>query len=272
VRNPQALQELQNQRLLASSQPSGRPNSAEQLLQDLVGQRQNAISQSSARPGQPQRRDTQTEFLMGLMKRVPEPQRSEQVLLGIPPKPNERQLQQQMMDREQEMQREAAAQRERSSSQRQVRPQPPPGFYDDPAFQRGPLPHERQSGQPTQILSRPPPPGLELGWDRQAQLPPQHRIAQNIAPPPGLANGPNRMPMPQQMFPPFPMGAFPPPDVMAGPPRNMQMQPPPGFYTPPPPGFMPPGMSGFQGPDGMAFGPPFDGRGPPPPQGAFRRQ
>jgi hypothetical protein len=112
-----------------------------------------------------------------------------------------------------------------------------------------------------------------LGWDRQAQLPPQHRLAQNIAPPPGLANGPNRgMPMPQQMFPPgFPMGNFPPQDVMSGPPRNMPMQPPPGFYNAPPPGFMPPGMTGFPGPEGMAFGAPFDGRGPPPP-GAFRRQ
>ncbi|KUJ07056.1 uncharacterized protein LY89DRAFT_702681 [Mollisia scopiformis] len=267
-RNSQTLQDLQNQRQLASSQPTGRPNSAEQLLQDLVGQRQNTLSQSSARPGHPQRRDTQADFLMGLMKSAPEPQRSEQVLLGIPPKQNDRQMQQ-ILDREQEMHR-AAVQRERSASQRQVRPQPPPGFYDEQAFQRGPLPHERQP-QPTQILARPPPPGLDLGWDRQPQLPPQHRVAQNIAPPPGLANGPTRMPMPQQMFPPFPMGAFPPPDVMAGPPRNMQMQPPPGFYNPPPPGFMPPGMSGFQGPDGMAFGAPFDGRGPPP-QGAFRRQ
>lgn len=267
-RTSQTLQDLQNQRQLASSQPTGRPNSAEQLLQDLVGQRQNTLSQTSGRPGQPQRRDTQTDFLMGLMKSAPEPQRTEQVMLGMPQKQNDRQLQQ-MMDREQEMQRVAAAQRERSASQRQARPQPPPGFYDDPAFQRGPLPHERQP-QPTQILARPPPPGLDLGWDRQPQLPPQHRVAQNIAPPPGLANGPSRMPMPQQMFPPY-MGAFPPPDVMAGPPRNMQMQPPPGFYNPPPPGFMPPGMSGYQGPEGMAFGAPFDGRGPPP-QGAFRRQ
>jgi hypothetical protein len=30
-------------------------------------------------------------------------------------------------------------------------------------------------------------------------------------------------------------------------------------------------MPGFQGPEGMAFGGPYDGRGPPP-QGAFRRQ
>ncbi|CZR63317.1 related to U1 SMALL NUCLEAR RIBONUCLEOPROTEIN C [Phialocephala subalpina] len=271
MRNPQVLQDLQNQRSLASSQPTERPNSTEQLLQNLVGQRQNALSQSSARPGQPQRRDTQAEFLMGLMKSAPEPQRTEQMLLGMPPRPSDRQIREQLM-REQEMQREAAAQRERSSSQRQARPQAPPGFYDDQSFQRGPLPHERQQAtQPTQILSRPPPPGLDLGWDRQAQLPPQQRVPQNIAPPPGLANGPSRMPMPQQMFPSFPMGAFPPPDVMTGPPRNMQM-PPPGFPYGPPPGFMPPGMSGFQGPEGMAFGAPFDGRGPPPPQGAFRRQ
>jgi len=238
------------------------------MLQELVGQRQNALSQSSVRPDLHQSRNTNTEFLMGLMqsaKAAPEPQRSEQVLLRMPPRSVDRQ---QMMEREQEMQQREAAQRERSASQRQ----PPPGFYDDPAaFQRRPPPqHERQAGnppQPTQILQRPPP-GMDLGWDRQAQMPPPHRIAQNIAPPPGLNNGPQRGMMPQ-MFPPgFPMGNFPPPDVMTGPPppRNMQMQPPPGFFNPPPPGFLPPGMSGFQGPEGMAFGAPF------PPQGGFRRQ
>ncbi|KAL2070408.1 hypothetical protein VTL71DRAFT_13434 [Oculimacula yallundae] len=267
-------QDLMNQRQMASSQPVIRP---EQMLQDLVGQRHSAMSQNS-RPDQPPARNTNTEFLMGLMqsaRAAPEPQRSEQMLLRTAPRNVDRQLQQQAMEREQEMQREAA-QRERNASQRQGRPQPPPGFYDDPAFQRGPPQHERQPGnppQPTQILQRPPPPGLDMGWDRQAQIPPQHRIAPNIAPPPGLPNGPQRgMPMPQGIYPPgFPMGAFPPPDVMAGPPRNMQMQPPPGFF--PPPGFMPPGMGGFQGPgpEGMAFGAPFDGRGPPP-QGAFRRQ
>jgi len=270
----QTLQDLLIQRQIAGSQPTIRPD---QMVQEVVGQRQNATSQASVRPDQPPSRNTNTEFLMGLMqsaKAAPEPQRSEQVLLRMPPKSVDRQMQQQMMEREQEMQREAA-QRERSASQR--RPPPPPGFFDDPSYQRGPpQQHERQGGnppQPTQILQRPPPPGLDLGWDRQAQLPPQHRLAQNIAPPPGLANGPNRgMPMPQQMFPPgFPMGNFPPPDVMSGPPRNMQMQPPPGFFNAPPPGFMPPGMAGFQGPEGMTFGAPFDGRGPPP-QGAFRRQ
>jgi hypothetical protein len=277
TRNSQpGIQELLAQRQVAGSQPTSRP---EQMLQELMGQRQHALSQSSVRSDQQQpMRNTNTEFLMGLMqsaKAAPDPQRSEQVLLRMPPKSIDRQMQQQMM--EQEMQREAAAQRERSASQRQTRPQPPPGFFDDPAFQRGPPPqHERQSGnppQPTQILQRPPPPGLDLGWERQPQLPlPQHRLAQNIAPPPGLPGGPNRgMPMPQQMFPPgFPMGNFPPPDVMGGPPRNMQMQPPPGFYNAPP-GFLPPGMPGFQGPEGMAFGGPYDGRGPPP-QGAFRRQ
>ncbi|KAH6676502.1 hypothetical protein B0J14DRAFT_585670 [Halenospora varia] len=272
----QTIQDLLAQRQVAGSQPTIRP---EQMLQELVGQRQNALSQSSVRPDQAQGRNNNTEFLMGLMqsaKAAPEPQRSEQVLLRMAPKSAnmDRHLQQQMMEREQELQREAA-QRERSASQRQPRPQPPPGFYDDPTFQRGGPPHERQGGnptQPTQILQRPPPPGLDVGWDRPVQLPPpQHRINQNIQPPPGLASGPNRsMPIPQNMFPPgFPMANFPP--DMPGPPRNMPMQPPPGFFNPPPPGFLPPGMSGFQGPEGMAFGGPYDGRGPPP-QGAFRRQ
>jgi hypothetical protein len=270
----QALQDLLAQRQ-ANSQPTSRPD---QMLHELVGQRQNALSQSSVRQDQQPIRNNNTEFLMGLMqsaKAAPDPQRSEQLLLRMPPgqksaADRERQIQQQYM--EQELQREAAhreaAQRERGASQRQARP--PPGFYDDAAFQRGQ--HERQPNnpQPTQILQRPPPPGLDLGWDRPTQIPPQHRVNQGIPPPPGLPNGPNRtMPMPQQMFPPgFPMANFPP--EMSGPPRNIQMQPPPGFFNAPPPGFMPPGMSGFQGPEGMAYGPPFDGRGPPP-QG-YRRQ
>jgi hypothetical protein len=266
----QALQELLSQRQVAGSQPTIRP---EQMLQELVGQRQNALSQSSVRPEQPQNRNN-TDFLMNLMKGQPEPQRSEQILLRMPgTKPVDRQMdrqiqQQQMMEREQEMQREAAA-RERSASQRQARP--PPGFFDDSFQQRGPIPQHDRLPQPTQILQRPPPPGLDQmqpGWAPPSQLPPPQQLRQqqqHIAPPPGLA-GRGMPPMPQPMFPPgFPgIGNFPPPEVIAGP-RGM---PPPGFFQGPPPGFMPPG---FQGPEGMSFGGPFDGRGPPP-NGAFRRQ
>jgi hypothetical protein len=266
----QALQDLLSQRQVAGSQPTIRP---EQMLQELVGQRQNALSQSSVRPDQPQNRNN-TDFLMNLMKGQPEPQRTEQIMLRMPgTKPIDRQMdrqfqQQQMMEREQEMQREAAA-RERSASQRQARP--PPGFFDEAFQQRGPPPQHDRPPQPTQILQRPPPPGLDQmqpGWAPPSQLPPPQQLRQpqqHIAPPPGLA-GRGMPPMPQQMFPPgFPgMGNFPPPDVMAGP-RGM---PPPGFFQGPPPGFMPPG---FQGPEGMAFGGPFDGRGPPP-NGPFRRQ
>jgi hypothetical protein len=262
----QALQDLLSQRQVAGSQPTIRP---EQMLQELVGQRQNAMSQSSVRADPPQNRNT--DFLMNLMKGQPEPQRTEQIMLRMPgTKPVDRQMdrqlqQQQMMEREQEMQREAAA-RERSASQRQARP--PPGFFDESFQQRGPPPQHDRPSQPTQILQRPPPPGLDQmqpGWAPPSQLPPPQQLRQHIAPPPGLA-GRGIPPMPQQMFPPgFPgMGNFPPPEVMAGP-RGM---PPPGFFQGPPPGFMPPG---FQGPEGMAFGGPFDGRGPPP-NGGFRRQ
>jgi len=261
----QALQDLLNQRQVAGSQPTVRPDN---MVQELIGQRQNALSQSSNRPDQDR---NNSQFLMELLKSQPPPQRTEAMLLRMPQsqKPADRQMQQQMIEREQEMQREAA--RERNASQR-ARPQPPPGFYDDPSFQRGPPQHERHAGnppQPTQILQRPPPPGLDQmqpGWAQPpSQLPPpqqQVRQQHNIAPPPGLAGGPPRaMPMPQMFPTPFPgMGNFPPPDVMGGPPR---MQPPPGFFNAPPPGFLPPGMS-------MAFGAPFDGRGPPP-NGAFRR-
>lgn len=270
----QALQDFVAQRQqMTGSQPIVRP---EQVLQELVGQRQNANSQASARPDQPQSRNSNTEFLMNLMqsaKAAPEPQRTEQVLLRNPGKMLDRQMQQQIMEQEQLHREALQRERERSVSQRQVPTQPPPGFYDDPtAFQRGPPQHERQPGQPPQQptailrrpMDRPTPPGLDMGWDRQAQLlPQQHRILQG--PPPGLPSG-RGMSMPH--YPPgFPMGDFPPPNMMAGPtgpPRNMH--PPPGFFNAPPPGFMPPGMSGFQE---MTF--PFDGRGPPP-NGAYRRQ
>lgn len=270
----QTLQDLLSQRQVANSQPIVRPD---QMLQELVGQRQNALSQSSVRPDQPQSRNN-TEFLMNLMRAAPEPQRTEQVLLRMPPqRASDRQTQQHMLEREQEMHRELAL-RERGATHRQNRPQPPPGFFDDPSFQRGPPPqHERPAGnpsQPTQILQRPPPPGLEQiqpGWAQPpTQLPPPQQLRQhNIAPPPGLAGGPTRnIPMQQMFAPGFPgIGNFPHPDAMAAPQR---MQPPPGFYNAPPPGFLPP--NAFQGPDGMPpFGAPFDGRGLPP-QGPFRRQ
>jgi len=274
TRNQPSIQDILAQRQMAASQPQLRQ---EQMLQELIGQRQNNLSQPSSRNDP--NRNNNTEFLMGLMQNAraaPEPQRTEQVLLRMPPKINDRQLQQQMMEREQ---MEMARERERERASR--RPGPPPGFYEDPSqFQRNLIPQERQPPQPTQILQRPPPPGLDMGWDRQPQIPPQHQHR----PPPGLQNAPppqqqqqqqqNRGPgggMIPQMFPPgFPVNTFPPPDGM---PRNM-MQPPPGFFGgPPPPGFMPP-MNGFQGgppgPDG--FGGMFDGRGPPPPQqGGFRR-
>lgn len=261
----QTIQDLLSQRQVATSQPQIRTN---QMVQDLVDQRQNALSQQSIRPDQPQSHNN-TEFLMNLMRRAPEPQRTEQVLLRMAPqqRPSDRAVQQQMLEREQEMHREAAI-RERSAAQRQARPQVPPGFYDDPSFQRGPPPQHERQPQPTQILQRPPPPGLDQMQQPSWAQPPQQQIRQqqHIAPPPGLPGGPQRnMPM-QAMFPPgFP--GFPPPD-MGGAPR---MQPPPGFYNAPPPQFMPPGMSQFQGPpgDGMPF-PGYDGRGPPP-NGAFRR-
>lgn len=283
----QALQDILAQRQVTTSQPTAvRP---EQMLQDLVGQRQNALSQSSVRPEQAQGRNN-TEFLMNLMRAAPEPQRTEQVLLRMPPQRNtdrvmqQQQQQQQMLEREQEL-REAEM-RNRNVAQRNTRPQAPPGFFEDPNFQRGIPPHERHAGngpqQPTQILQRPPPPGLDQmppNWAQPQHPPPQQlrqqqQQPQHIAPPPGLAGGPTRsMPM-QQMFPPgFPgIANFPPPPDGMGAPPPHRMQPPPGFFAAPPPGFLPPGMSGFQGgpPEGMPFGVPFDGRGPPP-QGGFRR-
>ncbi|KAL3426045.1 hypothetical protein PVAG01_02836 [Phlyctema vagabunda] len=236
----QTLNELLLQRQMNGSQPSSsRPD---QMVSELLSQRQNSLSQSSIRPDQPQSRNSNTEFLMGLMqsaKAAPTPQRTEELLMRIPPQRQqfERQMPQQyVIDQE--------AQRDRNLPQRQVRP------YDE---------------RPPQILQRPPPPPgldhMQPGWAPQnIQLPTTQQ--RHVAPPPGLV-GPGRggMPMPQQMYPPGLMNNF-PPDVgnMRGPPQ---------FFGPPPPGF-PTQMNGFPGPEMAYGGAHFDGRGGPPP--GFRRQ
>ena len=282
---PPGLQDLLHQRQATTSQPTVRPD---QILQDLVVQRQNAQSQTSARPEQPERRTSNTDFLMGLMqsgKPPPEQQRPEQMLMGMQPQRKQPdRLQQQIFEREQEMQREAAARRDANPHRR---PQAPPGFFDD--SYRGPPPHEQnpRNGpqQPTQILQRPPP-GLEQlppNWNHQMPPPPpqpsQQQQQQLRMAPPGLSSRgppgpPPGMPPPQQMFPPgFPMANFmpphgppPPPEGMVGPGPPGRMQPPPGFYggppppQGPPPGFLPTGMGFANGMEGMGgFG--FDGRG-----------
>ncbi|CCU74776.1 hypothetical protein BGHDH14_bgh04608 [Blumeria hordei DH14] len=271
---PQPCSDQLSQRQLATNQPMMRP---EQMLQELVGQRQNALNQSSRMDQQPPR-NTNAEFLMGLMqnvKNVPNPQRPDQVLHRMSHKPDNRQQLPRAVDCEPDMQRNGSAQRDRSASERQARSNVPPGFFEDSNFHRSSLPPlDRQPGnpQPGQLIQRP---GLEMVWEQQAQLPPsQHRMAQSIAPPPGLSNSLNRsIPMPQQMYPPgFPIGSYPPPDIVNLPARTVQMQPPPGFFNGPPPGLLPPGLGGYQGPEAMNFGAtPFDSRGPLP-QGAFRRQ
>ncbi|EDN92383.1 hypothetical protein SS1G_08246 [Sclerotinia sclerotiorum 1980 UF-70] len=262
------LHDLSAQREQAGSQPTVRP---EEMLHHLVNQRQHAISQSSFRGEQP--RSEQTAFLMSLMRdaqAAPEPQRTEQIILGHPPRQQpSRQLQhqQQQLEREQELQ----AQRERGNPQRR-----PPGFFDEPIYRGGPPPqHDNSRPQPTHILPRPPP-GLEQlqqGWPGQPSS--QHPPPQQFRPaaPPGLAgNVPRPMQMPQQILPPgFQMAGsmnnFPPPEALAGP-RNMPFNP--AYFNGPPPGFLPPVMSPFSAEGMPAF--PFDARGPPPPQGAYRRQ
>lgn len=279
-RTRQPLHEIHAPRPVMPVHPSSHQD---KLLQDLVErQRQQASSQGSGRPEV----NRNTEFLMNLMKSQPDPIRTEQMLV--------RDYQQRnpsishMPEREPDFARQGGR-----SSQPPMRGQPPPGFMEE-QFHRG-EPDNRQ--QPTQILQRPPPPGLDQmgpGWMAQGgggPIPPQQQ--RNMGPPPGLAGGPggpggparNHPGMPG-MFAPgpgpnFPPGAgFPPPENMSGPPPR-GMPPPPGFFGgPPPPGFMgPPGMAGpgfggpGPGPDGPGF--PFDGRGMPPPPGAaqaFRRQ
>ncbi|ESZ90670.1 hypothetical protein SBOR_8950 [Sclerotinia borealis F-4128] len=260
------LYDLNAQRESSGSQPTVRP---EEMLHHLVNQRQHAISQSSFR-AEPPRSAEQTAFLMSLMRdaqAAPEPQRTEQVVLGHPPRQQpSRQLQhQQQLEREQELQ----AQRERGNPQRR-----PPGFFDESIYRGGPPQHDNPRPQPTHILPRPPP-GLEQlqqVWPGQPSS--QHPPPQQFRPtaPPGLAgNVPRPMQMPQQILPPgFQMAGsmnnFPPPEALAGP-RNMPFNP--AYFNGPPPGFLPPVMTQFSAEGMPAF--PFDARGPPP-QGAFRRQ
>ncbi|EQL02958.1 hypothetical protein OCS_01319 [Ophiocordyceps sinensis CO18] len=217
-------------------QQSARPD---QLLQDLVGHHQRVCSQGSLRPEvNLARNNSNTEFLMNLMRAAPDLQRAEhQTRAQQPQKPG---AMTPFTERETEF-----LVRENRGAQRQMRPQPPPGFPIDEPF-HGADQEQRQS-QPTQILQRPPPPpGLE-------QMPPEN------------------VPLPHMFAPNFPPAGVPLPDGMrAMPPRNLPM-PPPGFFNGPPHGFVPPGLGGFNGPPGpeshMFGGSPFEGRGIPPPSG-----
>ncbi|KAI1083415.1 hypothetical protein F5B20DRAFT_404430 [Whalleya microplaca] len=246
--------------------PAMRPE--QHMLHDLIGQRHPGPNQRVERIDQPpsnRNSNSNTEFLMTLMQSArgpPEPQRNEQVAMRmpqpsrptqIPPTPD----------------RESDYPRDRGLAQLQGgRPTGLSTFFDEP-----PMHHrepESRPQQPTQILQRQGPPGLDqmhpAAWMQNGgqQLPP----GRPMIPPPGLAANPRNGPLPGGFPPNYPMAGF-PPDGMAGPPRNMA--PPPGFYggpPPPPAGFMPPGMGGFQGPESLGFG--FDGRGMPPP-GVYRR-
>ncbi|KAM0247945.1 hypothetical protein ACHAP5_003729 [Fusarium lateritium] len=257
---PHHVQEIHAPR---PQQQAARP---EQLLQDLVGQRQRAPSQGSGRPDAA-RNNSNTEFLMNLMRAPPDAQRNELLMrMGPqPPKPGQ-------------MHQEPDFPRDDRGPQRQMRPQPPPGFPMEDRFHNPPDLDSRPN-QPTQILQRPPPPpGLDHqmppSWMPGGQMPPPQARGPMI-PPPGLPGGPvgpggpgpNRnMPMPH-MFPPnFPPGVMPPPpEALGGPPPRNMPPPPPGFFGGPPHGFIPPGLAGFNGPPGPDFPAGlFEGRGMPP--------
>ncbi|KAK5988171.1 hypothetical protein PT974_12311 [Cladobotryum mycophilum] len=242
-------------------QQSARP---EQLLQDLVGHHQRVSSQGSTRPDQ-SRNNSNTEFLMNLMRSGPDAQHLLRMAQSQPPP--QKPVQMPMLnDREPDF-----SPRDNRGPQRQMRPQPPPGFPMDDSFHS--VERDSRPTQPTQILQRPPPPpGLDQmppAWMTGGQMAPPPQQRGPMMPPPGLPGGPTRNVLPH-MFPPnFPPGGMPPPDAMAGmPPRNMPL-PPPGFFNGPPHGFLPPGLGGFNGPPGPPEshgfgGSPFEGRGMPP--------
>ncbi|KAF4333405.1 hypothetical protein FBEOM_12774, partial [Fusarium beomiforme] len=139
---PQHVQEI----LAPRPQPqAARP---EQLLQDLVGQRQRAPSQGSGRPDAA-RNNSNTEFLMNLMRAPPDAQRNE-LLMRMGPQ----------QQKPGPMPQEPDFPRDDRGPQRQMR-QPPPGFPMEERFHNPPDADARPN-QPTQILQRPPPPpGLD---------------------------------------------------------------------------------------------------------------
>ncbi|KAI1210938.1 uncharacterized protein F4807DRAFT_44106 [Annulohypoxylon truncatum] len=265
IRGPPQGQEIPTPRQHLNPQYAGM-RSEQQVLQDLIGQRHLSQSQNAGRSDQPSRNsNSNAEFLMTLMqsaRAAPEGRGTEQLAMRMPQPSRPAQILP-TPDRDLDY-------HERAISQHQVgRSTNLPSFFDEAQ-----LHHREQDSrpqQPTQILQRQPPPGLDQihpsAWMQNSgqQMPPPGRP---MIPPPGLAGNPRNGPIPGG-FPPgnFPIGGF-PPDGIAGPPRNMA--PPPGFFGgPPPPGFIPPGIPGFQGPENVAFG--FDHRGMPPPPGAFRR-
>ena len=260
-------------------QQSARP---EQLLQDLVGHHQRASSQGSGRPEYGDRNNSNTEFLMNLMRAGPEGPRPDLHMMRMNQPPFPPQPPSQQGQRPPSLQ--GLVNEREPGPPRQMRSQPPPGFPMEEPFPGGD--RDTRPNHPTQILQRPnPPPGLDqmpLNWmpGGGGQMPPPQQRGP-MMPPPGLSGGPGpkrNMPMPQ-MFPPnFPPGAgMPPPleGISGMPPRNGPPPPlPPGFFNGPPHGFMPPGLGGFNGPPGMDahsfVGSPFEGRGMPPPPGNGR--
>ena len=274
--------------------PVSRP---EQALQDLLAQRHNVPSQSNNRGPQGNNLASNTEFLMRLMqshREASEPAARPELQVRMP-QPTKQVSVANIPDRELDYQRErSASQRQQHQLQQQAQQQQqqmrlhqgPPGFLDDHFHS----PDADSRPQPTQILQRPPPPGLDhhamhpfqMGGAGAGgpgvQMPPPQRP---MIPPPGLVGGPRNPNValpgmyPNTFPPPGPVFGAPPPPPLEGlggvPPGPMsRMLPPPGFYGGVPPGFLPPappGMSpgGFQGgPDGP--GPfPFDRRGMLPP-------
>ncbi|KAJ2903596.1 hypothetical protein MKZ38_009649 [Zalerion maritima] len=296
---------------------------SEQMLQELGNQRHSAQSQGSSR--HEPLRNSNAEFLMGLMqsaRHAPEPPAREELLARLQQEQHQQhqhQQQQQQQQRQQQLQQrqnrqqQAPQQIPQQIPQQQPQQQQPmmsmlgrepdflgagpqrpmgrihPGFMDEQFHQ---MDQDRQ--QPTHILQRPPPPGLEHptpswmgpgGPNGPTAGPggPNGPVGGQISshqrpmiPPPGLGgqggNPPRSAPPPgmgPNMFPPSFGGGPGFPDNMVGPPPPRGMQPPPGLYGGPPFGGMPhPGMGGFQGSEGIPFGGPggpADGRGMLPP-------
>lgn len=270
----------------------------DQLLQNLVGHR----AGSGQRMDPNQRHDSNTEFLMNLMRSQPEAPHTEQVMLRMPqpqksapiphvqerepdfaqntrfpPQPQQQQRQSQQLQQPQHLPQQPPPQHQHQhqpqpqgqppmQQQRQMRPQPPP-FMDDPAFHHGDP--ERLPQQPQVLQRPPPPPGLDQmgpggpGPNWMPSGPGGPGPQQRILPPPGLPGGLNRnIPVPN-IYPPN----FPP----QGPGPGPGFPSPDGMAMPPRNMQPPPGIYGAP-PPGF-FPPPGGFQGPPPdvPFGAFDR-
>ncbi|CAK7273785.1 hypothetical protein SEPCBS57363_005826 [Sporothrix epigloea] len=245
----QSLQDLlmqrQQQPLTSPGQLSGQspPVTArpEQMIQELLLQRQqHAVSQEGGqpRPEPPssgpgpslEASNSQTDFLMKLMQsRGPDARRSNDLTMRMP-QPQKQVNIPSVSDREAEL-AEFTRERLQRQQQQQMRASQgassqglPPGMFSEEHFHRAQDGESRPAQQPTQILQRAPPPGLE--HPMHGPLPPYLQQQGGGASSAGVGAGGAPGRMPPQQGPPQQQGhqqpMIPPPGLGPNHPTNPQ--------------------------------------------------